>query len=345
MWFIEIIISVVFITVILSYLSKKYQILVDQKNISFHKSFVVEKKNTPLLGGLIFILSLIFFLPVDYLYFKIFIFLIFFVGLLSDINLLRSPTIRILFQVSIIISYLLLSNNFVLSVRINFIDELMNIFLIKVFFTLFCLLVLINGTNFIDGVNTSAIGYYLLVFSNIFYLSEINNFNLDKLFLFICLASLFSLYLFNFLGKIFLGDSGSYLIAFVAGIFLIKFSNDNYLVSPYYFVALLWYPAYENLFSIIRKNIIKKSPSTPDTDHLHQLIFLSLNKYFNIGENFSNTMTGFLICLYNFIYFIIIFNSYFYTKTLVYSLFFNVIIYSFLYFFLKKKLIQDKQNG
>ena len=127
----DIVISVVFITTILIYISKKYQILVDQKNISFHKSFVAVQKNTPLLGGLIFLLPLVFFLPSDYLHLKIFIFLIFLVGLLSDINLLRSPIIRILFQISIIVFYLLLSNNFVTSVRIVFLAELLNIYLIK----------------------------------------------------------------------------------------------------------------------------------------------------------------------------------------------------------------------
>ena len=113
---------------------------------------------------------------------------------------------------------------------------------------MFCTLVLINGSNFIDGVNTLVLGYFILIFSNIFYLAEINNLNLDILLVSTCLISLSVIYIFNFFGKILLGDGGSYLISFVAGIILIKFSSDNYLVSPYYIMALLWYPAYENLF-------------------------------------------------------------------------------------------------
>ena len=80
----------------------------------------------------------------------------------------------------------------------------------------------------------------------------------------------------------FLGDGGSYLISFVAGTILIKFFNDNYLVSPYYIMALLWYPAYENLFSIVRKKIQKKTPSTPDSRHLHQLITIHRHLYTNL---------------------------------------------------------------
>ena len=149
------------------------------------------------------------------------------------------------------------------------------------------------------------------------------------------------IYIFNFFGKMFLGDGGTYLISFVAGVILIKFSNDNYLVSPYYIMALLWYPAYENLFSIVRKKIFKKSPSIPDNEHLHQLIFLYLNKSFNIDKNLSNLLSGILICLYHLLYFFIIFDSYFYTATLVYSIFINIFLYNLLYFFLITKLIKN----
>ena len=335
------IIFVVLITLILNFILKRFNILIDQINISNHKSFINGDKITPLSGGIVFFLTLIFFLPENYKYLNILIFFIFLIGLLSDLNILHSPTFRIIFQITVIILYLSLFNNFVTSIRIDFFNDLLNIFLIKLFFTLFCILVLINGTNFIDGVNTLVIGYFILVFSNILYLSNLNNFDLDTLLVSTCLISLSVIYIFNFFGKMFLGDGGSYLISFVAGVILIKFSNDNYLVSPYYIMALLWYPAYENLFSIIRKKILKKSPSTPDNEHLHQLIFLYLNKSFNIDKNLSNLLSGILICLYNLLYFLIIFDSYFYTATLVYSIFLNVFFYNLLYFFLITKLIKN----
>jgi len=339
------VISVLFITVILNFVFKKYLILIDQTNVSFHKSFISGHKTTPLSGGLIFFLILLFFLPQDYKYLNILIFFIFLTGLLSDLNILHSPIFRMIFQTIVIIVYLFLFDNFVTSIRVEFFDNLLNIFFIKLFFTTFCILVLINGTNFIDGVNTLAIGYFILVFSNILYLSDINNFDLNILLVSTCLISLSVIYIFNFFGKMFLGDGGSYLISFVAGIILIKFTNDNYLISPYYIMALLWYPAYENLFSIVRKKILRKSPSSPDNEHLHQLIFLYLNKTFNIEKNLSNLLTSILICLYNLLYFFIIFDSYFLTDTLVYSVFLNVFFYNLLYFFLKTKLIKNNQNG
>ena len=338
------VISVVLITLILNLVFKKFNILIDQTNISNHKSFINGHKTIPLSGGLVFYLILVFFLPEDYKYLNILIFFIFLIGLLSDLDLLHSPVFRIIFQITIIILYLVLFDNFVSSIRIDFFDNLLNIFFIKLLFTLFCILVLINGTNFIDGVNTLVVGYFILVFSNILYLSDISNFDLDKSFVSTCLITLLVIYIFNFFGKMFLGDGGSYLISFVAGIILIKFSSDNYLVSPYYIMALLWYPAYENLFSIIRKKILKKSPSTPDNEHLHQLIFLYLNKSFNVDKNLSNLFSGILICLYNLFYFFIIFENFNHTETLVYSILFSASFYSLLYFLLKKKLIQNKND-
>ena len=294
------------------------------------------------MGGFVFFLILVFFLPENYQYFTILIFFIFLTGLLSDLDILHSPFFRIIFQTIIIVVYLFLFDNFVSSIRVDFFDNLLNIFFIKLFFTSFCILVLINGTNFIDGVNTLVVGYFILVASNVLYLTELIGLDLDILLVSTCLTCLVVIYIFNFFGKIYLGDGGAYLISFVTGITLIKFSNDNYLVSPYYIVALLWYPAYENLFSIIRKKILSKSPSTPDNKHLHQLIFLYLDKSFNIDKNFSNTLSGILICLYNLFYFLIIFDNFNHTETLVYSVIFNVLFYNLLYLLLIKKLFKNK---
>ena len=337
-----IVIAVLFIITISNFVFKKFNILIDRTNISNHKSFINGHKTTPLLGGFVFFLILVFFLPENYQYFTILIFFIFLTGLLSDLDILHSPFFRIIFQTIIIVVYLFLFDNFVSSIRVDFFDNLLNIFFIKLFFTSFCILVLINGTNFIDGVNTLVVGYFILVASNVLYLTEVKGLDLDILLVSTCLTCLVVIYIFNFFGKIYLGDGGAYLISFVAGVTLIKFSNDNYLVSPYYIVALLWYPAYENLFSIIRKKILKKTPSTPDNEHLHQFIYLYLDKLFNIDKNFSNTLSGVLICLYNLFYFLFIFDEYNQTETLAYSIIFNVLFYNLLYFLLRKKLFKNK---
>ena len=329
------VIFVLLSTITLNFLFKKYNILIDQVNISKHKNFIQNKK-TPLSGGLVIFLVLLYFLPESYKYFTIIMFIIFLSGLLSDLNILHSPLFRIFFQTIVVIIYLVLFDNFITSIRINFFDNLLNIFIIKLIFSIFCILILINGTNFMDGVNTLVVGYFILVLSNILYLSEINDLKLDHFLVTICILVLFLIYLFNFFGLMFLGDSGSYLISFIAGVTMINFSNNNDLVSPYYIAAILWYPAYENLFSIIRKLVFKKSPSNPDNEHLHQLIYIFLKKNIKKNNFFSNSLTGILICIYNLIYFNLIFNYFNNTKILVFSILFNVALYNITFIFLNK---------
>ena len=76
----------------------------------------------------------------------------------------------------------------------------------------------------------------------------------------LCLLFLFLLNSINFL---YLGDGGAYLLGFLSSYYLIKFSNLNINISPYYIILLLWYPAFENLFSIIRKSFYKKIAGLP----------------------------------------------------------------------------------
>ena len=96
--------------------------------------------------------------------------------------------------------------------------------------------------------------------------------------LLITVVSLLVVFLFNIFGKIYLGDNGAYLVAFIISILLIEISKMNHIVSPFYVANLLWYPAYETFFSIIRKIISKKSALSPDNLHLHQLLYITIKK-------------------------------------------------------------------
>ena len=336
------VIFVLLSTITLNFLFKKYNILIDQVNISKHKNFIQNKK-TPLSGGLVIFLALFYFLPESYKYFTIIMFIIFLSGLLSDLNILHVPLFRIFFQTIVVIIYLVLFDNFITSVRINFFDNLLNIFIIKLIFSVFCILILINGTNFMDGVNTLVVGYFILALSNILYLSEINDLKLDHFLVTICILVLFLIYLFNFFGLMFLGDSGSYLISFIAGVTMINFSNNNDLVSPYYIAAILWYPAYENLFSIIRKYKFNKSPISPDQKHLHQLLFFFVSKKLKLKNIHLNNLSSCLINFYNLIIFslgsIYIHHTQYQIMLILFNLIFYMIVYSRLFNF---KYLKDK---
>jgi UDP-N-acetylmuramyl pentapeptide phosphotransferase/UDP-N-acetylglucosamine-1-phosphate transferase len=204
-------------------------------------------------------------------------------------------------------------------------------------------LILINGTNFIDGINTLVCGYYILIILTVLYVCSQNKLLIYNFYDFYYLfLSLLIVYFFNFFSKVYLGDSGSFLLSFLMGYYLIVFCNTNlnliHSISPIFILLLLWYPAFENLFSILRKIITKKNASRPDNLHLHQLIFSFLSKKNNKKITYNNTLTGNMINFFNLISFAVASKFYYHTENLVYLTSFNILVYIIVYFYLYKKL-------
>ena len=98
-----------------------------------------------------------------------------------------------------------------------------------------------------------------------------------------------------------LGDSGAYALSFFVGYLIINSHNSNPNISPYFFITLLWYPCFENLFSIIRKLKTKFSPLSPDNKHLHQLLYASLKKKVIKNKLLANNASSLLILSFNFV--------------------------------------------
>ena len=136
----------------------------------------------------------------------------------------------------------------------------------------------------------------------------------------------------NLLGFLYMGDAGAYLISLFTGIYLINFSAENFFISPYLIILLLWYPCFETLFSILRKNIIKKSPMSPDINHFHQLIFLFIKKKFKFNLLYSNIISANIINLYNAIIFIISVNYFSNSQVQILLILLNLILYTVIYF-------------
>jgi len=328
------------ISFILNLLINKIPIFRDKKKTSEHKSFTGIKSMPPFSGGIIFLLTLFIFLPNDQYLLKLFCLVIFLIGIFSDIQILKSPNLRFFLQICAVIIFVILSQTFITSIKIDFVDLMLKNFLFKFFFTTFCILILINGSNFMDGVNTLAIGYYLLI---LFFLQNVflglGDQTIPVHIFNILVLLLISFFFLNFFNLMYLGDSGAYLISFIIGIWLINLSENHVLVSPYYIVNLLWYPAYENLFSILRKLKNKGSPLQPDNLHLHQLIFKYLEKKLR-NKKIINTLTGCIINLYNFILFYLATLDYSNTRYQLSLIFMSLLIYSLLYINLKFYLVK-----
>jgi len=330
-----IIFTIFLLASIIIYIFNKKNILIDQVIHSNHKKLKNNNLKSPSLCGgiIIFICSLLFFQNLPLLNF--FSLLILVTGLLSDTNKISSPKKRILFQFTVCLGFIILTNLGIKDLRIEIFNDLLNYNLISLIFTVFCILILINGSNFLDGLNTLVIGYYSLVCFFLILLSV--NFDLKiNLNINILLIILLVLYLFNFLGKIYLGDSGSYLIGFYISFFVIDFSLNNNLVSPFLICFFLWYPAFENLFSILRRLLSRNKMDAPDQYHLHQMIYNYFIKKKFIKLKYVNTFVANLINIYNFIIFASFYKFYSNTKILILAIMTNVMIYLIVYFFVKK---------
>jgi UDP-N-acetylmuramyl pentapeptide phosphotransferase/UDP-N-acetylglucosamine-1-phosphate transferase len=299
-----------------------------------HQKFASNSK-IPLTGGVFIYLGFLFLF--NYLSLLLFIFsiLIFFLGLISDLKLIKSANRRLLIQTSIVLIFVLLSNLQITETKIYFFNNLLSIEYVNHLFVIFCVLILINGSNFFDGLNTLNIGYFLfisliinyLILNNIIFVNENDMYkNLTFILLFT--------YFLNFKNKIFLGDSGSYLLGFFFSVLLINLYDVNNHISPYYIVLLVWYPCYENLFSIVRKKIFNRSSMKPDSNHLHQLIFFFIKKKFLIKTIYANLLSANLINIFNFIVFLISSNFISKTKIVIFFIIFNLIVYTFTYYVL-----------
>ena len=141
---------------------------------------------------------------------------------------------------------------------------------------------------------------------------------------------------FNFFGKTFLGDGGVYGLSFFLAIIIIKITTLSEQISPYFIANLLWYPAFENLFSIFRRTFYKKKNYTADNEHLHQLLFKYYKNKNILKEKYLlSSLSGISINLYLFIFYFIGFLNYSETKIQIFLILLTTASYLGLYFMLK----------
>ena len=296
-----------------------------------HQKFA-SKQKVPLTGGIFLFLSFLFFINDQILSFILFSFLILLLGIFSDLKQIKSALTRLIVQISLVLSFVVFNDLQLLYTKIYLLDNLLSYEVFNYLFVSFCILIVINGSNFFDGLNTLNLGYYLLLTLCIYYLGLNDFIFLDEVLINYILVILLISFILNLMNKIYLGDAGSYLLGFTFSIFLINIYLENTQISPFFIILLLWYPSFETLFSIIRKNIMNKSPMKPDSNHLHQHIFYVIQKNNTLTKYSSNLLSANLINLYNLIIFIISVNFFSNSQIQVLLILLNISLYTFIYF-------------
>lgn len=320
----------------LIFFCRKYNILIDQK-IEKHKKFSANSRSF-LIGGIL----IVSFLNYYYLFVKydpglcLFVNFIFLIGIMSDLKKVNSVSLRFFLQCTIVLFFVNFLSIKISYTRIEFFDEWLTLPLFNIFFVTFCLVVLKNGSNFVDGINGLTIGYFLIIFLSIFL--NLNYFEYDKILLECLIIVLFILLLLNLYGILYLGDSGSYTIGLFTGIFLINFAHNNNSISPYFIIILLWYPCFELLFSMIRRLLKRIKTYEPDTIHLHHLIYKKIKTYLKIkNNNISHLITTSVINFYNLLCFFIATKYIYFSEVLITIFLINIFVYVASFNYLKKK--------
>ena len=238
-------------------------------------------------------------------------------GLVDDkINL--QPTSKTVYLAIVFICITPIYQNFIIS-NLEFLSisyKQIELTKVSIFFTFLCFFIFFNTTNFLDGANG------LLSSISIFWLIVIivnkATFNVIELFL----ISLLIFTYFNFRNKVFLGNSGSNLIAIFLALITIKNYNEyDFLKSDEIFFLFLL-PGLDTVRITIERMLHGQNPLTPDKEHLHHLMMKYVNKNFVWIPYLILTMTVFFIFKF--------------TLNIFLSFFISLVLYFSILIFLKK---------
>jgi UDP-GlcNAc:undecaprenyl-phosphate/decaprenyl-phosphate GlcNAc-1-phosphate transferase len=139
-------------------------------------------------------------------------------------------------------------------------------------FTIFAIVGLINAFNIIDGMNGLASGLGITIALSLGALSFLAG---DKEILHLAMllaGTLSGFIILNLLGKIFMGDSGSYLTGFLVAVLSIMLAIRNPEISPFVLLLFVLVPIFDTLFAVWRRMKLKRNPFKADKRHLHHIL-------------------------------------------------------------------------
>lgn len=131
-----------------------------------------------------------------------------------------------------------------------------------------------NAINIIDGLNGLASAMKFIALTTVSCIAYAEG---DASLAFATLsiaAAVLGFFLVNWpMGKLFLGDGGSYFGGFALAWSCVLLVERNQAIAPFAALMVCIYPFIEVLFSIYRRKLKQMSPGRPDNQHLHTLIY------------------------------------------------------------------------
>lgn len=202
---------------------------------------------------------------------------VFFAGLLEDLTKDVGSGKRLMAAfISAAIAWWLLGG--VSRVGLSWADWMLSFWPISLVFTMIAVGGCTHALNIVDGMNGLA-GMIATLMSISLALVALQVQDVPIFLIATALASAtlgFLVWNFPF-GRVFLGDGGAYFLGFMLAELAVQLVVRNPGVSPFYALAVLFYPVFETLFSIWRRRFKRGVPAgQPDALHLHQLVFRRL---------------------------------------------------------------------
>lgn len=323
-----------FLYINLEKFSKKINIFdIPDKKLKRHKSKI------PIVGGIIFFINLLFLILYQFFFLKSFIifdifsldkreifsilllfFSFFLIGLYDDkYNL--SPKNKIIYLTIFIVVTILINKKLLISnFNISFLDKKIFLNDFSILFTVFSIIIITNALNFYDGINGQSLGFFFIVLSFLFIKSQLNIFYLIIIFIISFLLFL------NLNKKLFLGDSGIYLISSLVSISLIYEYNvkkNIIFVDEIFFLLLV--PGLDLVRLTFERILSGKNALHGDRNHIHHLLINKISLFkANIILLFIGILPVFLFSFFKLNFFTVFF--------IIIILFYSLIL------FLKKKV-------
>jgi UDP-N-acetylmuramyl pentapeptide phosphotransferase/UDP-N-acetylglucosamine-1-phosphate transferase len=158
-------------------------------------------------------------------------------------------------------------------VDVPLLDLLLSVPALATLFTVLAIAGLCHAVNLIDGYNGLSTGSFLISLVGLGMIAQVQG-DTELVHLSVLMgAAALGFFLLNFpFGKLFLGDSGAYLLGFLLSCLSVLLVNRNPAVSPWAAVLACSYPIIETLFTILRRLASDSALAAPDRQHLHSLI-------------------------------------------------------------------------
>jgi UDP-GlcNAc:undecaprenyl-phosphate/decaprenyl-phosphate GlcNAc-1-phosphate transferase len=139
--------------------------------------------------------------------------------------------------------------------------------------TLFAVAGMAHAMNIIDGYNGLSAGVGILALVGLAIVAaSIDDMALAR-FALAAAGAWFGFLVLNYpSGKLFQGDSGAYLLGTIIAVLSAQLVGRHTEISPWFPFALVVYPVWETLFSMLRRAMAHTPIGAPDAQHLHSLI-------------------------------------------------------------------------